>query len=193
MEKQRAATAALLLAPNPPMLFMGDEFAAATPFLFFCDFGPDLQAAVRDGRRREFAQFERFSDPAVREAIPDPGTVATCQQSRLDWTCLNLHPHAECLTYTRTLLALRQRELFHRLDGSRSLGAEAIGPAGVRAAWRLGNDATLTLLVNLGDVALAGVDRPAGRLLFASSDAAESAFTEGSLMPASTLAYLDAT
>jgi len=192
LEKLRAATAALLLAPNPPLLFMGDEFAAATPFLFFCDFGPDLQAAVRDGRRREFAQFERFSDPAVREAIPDPGAVATCQQSRLDWACLELHPHAECLTYTRTLLALRKRELFHRLADSRSLGAAAIGPAALRAACRLGDGAVLTLLINLGDAALAGVERPAGRLLFASSDAAESAFAEGSLKPASTLAYLDA-
>ena len=191
-EKLRAAMAALLLAPNPPLLFMGDEFAAATPFLFFCDFGPDLQAAVREGRRREFAQFERFSDPAVREAIPDPGAVATCRQSRLDWGCLDLHPHAEALTYTRTLLALRRKELFHRLAGSRSQGAEAIGSAAVRAAWRLADGAMLTLLVNLGDEAMTGIPRPAGQLLFASTDAAERSFSEGSLASAATLVFLNA-
>jgi hypothetical protein len=49
----RAAVAVLLLAPSPPLLFMGEEWAAPEPFLFFCDLGDDLREAVRDGRRRE--------------------------------------------------------------------------------------------------------------------------------------------
>src|SRR3989304_3199811 len=68
----RAAVACVLLAPSPPLLFMGEEFAASTPFLFFCDFGPDFAAAVTRGRRQEFARFERFSDPSAQAAIPDP-------------------------------------------------------------------------------------------------------------------------
>jgi 1,4-alpha-glucan branching enzyme len=47
----------VLLSPSPPLLFMGEEFGADTPFLFFCDFGPELAAAVTQGRRREFARF----------------------------------------------------------------------------------------------------------------------------------------
>lgn len=190
MEKLRAATALQLLAPPPPLLFMGEEFGAATPFLFFCDFGPDLQSAVREGRRREFAQFERFNDPAVRETIPDPGAPATCIQSRLDWDCLDFHPHAEWLTYYRTLLAVRRRELFHRLAGSRSQGATVLGTGAIQASWRLADSSLLTLLVNLGDEALDDVQRPGGRILFSSREPAEAAMTERHLLADTTLAYL---
>ena len=64
----RAAAAILLLAPSPPLLFMGEEFGAETPFLFFCDFEKDLAAAVTEGRRNEFARFARFNDPAETRA-----------------------------------------------------------------------------------------------------------------------------
>ena len=67
--------AILLLAPSPPLLFMGEEFGAETPFLFFCDFEKDLAAAVTAGRRNEFARFVQFSDPAERERIPDPNAA----------------------------------------------------------------------------------------------------------------------
>src|SRR5262249_52567680 len=73
----RAAIACVLLAPSPPLLFMGEEFAASTPFLFFCDFGPELAAAVADGRRREFPRFPPLPDPGAREAVPAPQDVAT--------------------------------------------------------------------------------------------------------------------
>ena len=81
----RAATTVLLLAPAPPLLFMGEEFGAATPFLFFCDFGPQLAAAVTAGRRREFARFARFSDAQAQAQIPDPNDVHTFESSKLDW------------------------------------------------------------------------------------------------------------
>ena len=68
---------------------MGEEHAAPVPFLYFCDFGPELAAAVTAGRRREFARFERFSDPASRAAIPDPNDPETFRRSRLDWDCLH--------------------------------------------------------------------------------------------------------
>ncbi|WP_188945256.1 malto-oligosyltrehalose trehalohydrolase, partial [Polymorphobacter multimanifer] len=70
--KLRAATALLLLAPQIPLLFMGDETGSRSPFLFFTDFDADLADAVREGRRREFAKFEAFADPSARERIPDP-------------------------------------------------------------------------------------------------------------------------
>jgi maltooligosyltrehalose trehalohydrolase len=63
-ERLRLATAILLLAPSVPLVFMGDEFAARTPFLYFCDFEGELGRAVREGRRREFASFARFGDEA---------------------------------------------------------------------------------------------------------------------------------
>ncbi len=73
----RAAIACILLSPSPPLLFMGEEFAASTPFLFFCDFGPELADAVTQGRRRDFARFDRFRDHEARDAIPDPNRLDT--------------------------------------------------------------------------------------------------------------------
>jgi malto-oligosyltrehalose trehalohydrolase len=62
-----ALTAVLLLAPSPPLLFMGQEWGAESPFRYFCQFEGDLARSVTEGRRREFARFERFSDPrAIR-------------------------------------------------------------------------------------------------------------------------------
>jgi hypothetical protein len=66
----RAAVSILLLAPAPPLLFMGEEFGAKTPFLFFCDFEGDLAKAVTEGRRNEFARFVRFSSEETRSQIP---------------------------------------------------------------------------------------------------------------------------
>ncbi len=70
-------TALLLLSPSIPLLFMGEEWGAETPFLFFCDFEGPLADAVREGRRREFARFPAFADPAARDRIPDPAALAT--------------------------------------------------------------------------------------------------------------------
>jgi malto-oligosyltrehalose trehalohydrolase len=107
-ETLRPAIAAWLLAPAVPLLFMGEEFAAATPFLFFCDFGPELAQAVTEGRRREFARFARFGDPAAQAKIPDPNAAATFAASRLDWASLARAPHERFLALYRELLALRR-------------------------------------------------------------------------------------
>jgi malto-oligosyltrehalose trehalohydrolase len=103
----RAALAIVLLAPSPPLLFMGEEFAAATPFLFFCDFEPALAAAVTRGRREEFRSFAQFADPATAERIPDPAARSTFERSKLDWRSLINAPHAHWHVLYRNLLALR--------------------------------------------------------------------------------------
>ncbi|WP_147432237.1 malto-oligosyltrehalose trehalohydrolase [Pararobbsia silviterrae] len=78
----RAAIALMLLSPQIPLLFMGEEFGSTQPFLFFTDYTGPLADAVREGRRREFAKFSAFSDPARRARIPDPNDRATFEQSR---------------------------------------------------------------------------------------------------------------
>jgi maltooligosyltrehalose trehalohydrolase len=161
----RAATAILLLAPSPPLLFMGQEFAAPSPFLFFCDFGADLAESVTQGRRREFARFERFANPEAQVTIPDPNDPATFERSRLDWESLDKEPHKGWLEYHRELLALRRREIVPRLRHLR--GSEAsyatLGDRGLLARWRLGDGSRLTLLANLGEAELgaAQLDVPA--------------------------------
>ena len=106
-----AASALLLLAPSTPLLFMGQEFAASTPFLYFTDHSPDLGKLVTEGRRAEFASFSAFADPDRRERIPDPQAQATFLASKLDWREAEDSPvlrlYQECLRLRRELPAGR--------------------------------------------------------------------------------------
>jgi len=79
-----AASLLLLLLPQTPLLFQGQEFLASTPFLYFTDHNEELGRLVTEGRRREFAGFAQFGDPAVRERIPDPQSPGTFRRSVLD-------------------------------------------------------------------------------------------------------------
>jgi maltooligosyltrehalose trehalohydrolase len=103
----RALASLYLLAPQTPMLFMGEEWGAAEPFLFFCDFEGDLADAIRQGRRKEFARFPEFSDPAQVARIPDPLAGATFEASKLDWKRVN----ADHLGLYRELLSTRRERI----------------------------------------------------------------------------------
>lgn len=82
----RALSTLLCFTPYTPMLFMGQEWAASTPFQFFTDHSDELGRAITQGRRREFAGFPEFSDPQNRKRIPDPQAATTFERSKLDWT-----------------------------------------------------------------------------------------------------------
>jgi maltooligosyltrehalose trehalohydrolase len=100
----KVAAAMVLTSPFTPMLFMGEEWAASTPWQYFTDHQEiDLADAVRDGRRREFA-----AHGWAAEDVPDPQDRATCQRSRLDWAELDREPHASVLDWHRRLIALRR-------------------------------------------------------------------------------------
>jgi len=149
----RAATILLLLTPQIPMIFMGEEFGATSPFLYFTDHHDELAEAVRRGRRQEFAHFAAFSAPSARAQIPDPNAPETFSRS-------SPAPHDEAIEiFYHTCLALRAQHITPYIAGAVSLGAAAIGESGVRAAWRLGNGALLTVAANLG---AAPVSCPAG-------------------------------
>jgi len=164
----RAAVACVLLAPSPPLLFMGEEFAASTPFLFFCDFGPELAAAVTRGRRQEFARFERFSDPEAQAAIPDPNDPATFAASRLRWDEIDRPPHGDWLALHRELLALRHRLIVPRLAGMRSGGDFRIEGGGVlRVDWLLGDGSRLHLVANFAATPSGPVPMPPGQIVYA--------------------------
>jgi maltooligosyltrehalose trehalohydrolase len=148
----RAATSLLLLAPSPPMLFMGEEWAAAEPFLFFCDFGDDLGPRVVEGRRAEFARFPEFADPERREQIPSPEDEATYRRCVLRWEVLAQPPHHERSEWIRGLLDLRRREIVPRLEHARPGQArcERLGENGLVVEWALAGGARLRLVANLG-------------------------------------------
>ena len=104
----RAASALLLCAPETPMLFMGQEWGATTPFQYFTDHGEELGRRVTEGRRAEFAAFSAFADPAQRERIPDPQAPATMERCRLHWDELDRPEHQRLLRLYQALLALRR-------------------------------------------------------------------------------------
>lgn len=143
----RAAIALLLLCPQVPLVFMGEEAGATEPFLYFTDHRPELAARVREGRREEFAQFPEFADPQKRARIPDPNAPQTFARSRPTFD----GPSARAWnSLYASLLALRRKAIVPRLSGTRAIGAEAIGKAAVVARWRMGDGATLTIATNLG-------------------------------------------
>ena len=184
----RAAAAVYLLAPAIPLLFMGEEFAATTPFRFFCDFGGELRAAVTEGRRREFRKFARFADAATQAAIPDPNEPATFAASKLDWDSLDDPERSDWLAYYRELLRLRRETVVPRLRGMAGhAGAfETFAAAGLRVRWRLGDGSTLRLLANLSGKPVDAA-APPGEMLFTLT----TAVGKGELAPWSVLWTLE--
>ncbi|MGA2125862.1 MAG: malto-oligosyltrehalose trehalohydrolase [Xanthobacteraceae bacterium] len=183
-----AAIALQMLCPQIPLMFMGEEQASRSPFLFFCDHGEELANAVREGRRREFAKFAAFADPALRDTLPDPCAAETFARS-------SPRPDPERAPARRELyrrlLAVRRADIVPRLPHTGSLGAEALGASAVMARWRLGDGTILTIATNLGRETV--TTRPAdGRLLFESLDGAAHSLAAGRLPGRVTVARLGA-
>lgn len=159
----RMTVALVLLAPSVPLLFMGEEFGATTPFLYFCDFEPDLAAKVREGRRREFSRFPRFADPGTRALIPDPNQPDTFERSRLDWRQADREEGRRWLRLYRELLTLRRRTIVPRLAGPIRKRAwyDRIGDGGLHVRWLLAGGGLLEVLANFSatDLDIAAVER----------------------------------
>jgi maltooligosyltrehalose trehalohydrolase len=170
---RRAMLAVLLLAPPAPMLFMGEEWDASTPFLFFCDFEPELAAKVTEGRRGEFAGFADFNDPEKRERIPDPAAPETFHRSVLQWAEVEEPAHRAWLAFYARLLAVRAAEVAPRIEKVSGPDAayETIGERGLHARFRLDDGTTLELDANLGPDPTPGFrSEPNGAVLFATHD-----------------------
>jgi len=134
----RAATAVILLSPALPLLFMGQEWAAPEPFLFFSDLGADLGLRVSEGRRREFARFPEFANAAMGERMPDPQAESTFKRSVLDWSHAAAAVHKDWLGFHQTLLALRARAVAPLLAGEPVPVAswKALGDTALEVVWR---------------------------------------------------------
>ena len=161
----RAAYACLLLSPQVPMLFMGEEFAASTPFLFFCDFGADLALSVASGRRREFKRFATFTEDAAIARIPDPNAETTFSSSKLRWAERRSPPHQAQLRYIQDLLSLRRRHLAPHLKGLVSPGRFEIVDAVLRVEWPL-HGKTWRLLAHFGEHAAYASMPPSDQIVF---------------------------
>jgi malto-oligosyltrehalose trehalohydrolase len=181
----RAATEIFLLTPSIPLIFMGEEFGAQSPFLFFCNFEKDLAEAVSAGRRNEFARFTRFNDPAAREGIPDPNAESTFEASQLNWNELHHSQGESWRGLHRELIRLRNRYIVPGLTEGCGMKAryEVIRNQGIFAEWELSNRTMLSLLANLKNVSLTGVNVPSGEIVYVSDDAVNGCLQQHALPP----------
>jgi maltooligosyltrehalose trehalohydrolase len=140
----RALSALLLFVPETPLLFMGQEWAASTRFLYFTDHHAELGELVTKGRREEFSRFDAFADPEMRARIPDPQAPSTFADSRLRWDEIADDPHAGILELYRTMLRLRRTE--PALQDCGDLAVTAFDSASLGVLRRRGNEALLLVL-----------------------------------------------
>lgn len=145
----KAATAAMLLSPMIPLLFMGEEWGSEQPFFYFTDHHDELAVAVREGRRNEFADFAHFVDKEIRDRIPDPNAEATFTDCILDYECTRQPLQMEWNDFYRQLLALRHLEIIPRLPGTRAENAVVLAEGAVSATWHLGDGNQLRMDINL--------------------------------------------
>jgi malto-oligosyltrehalose trehalohydrolase len=143
-----AALAVTLLCPAPPLMFMGDEWGSKQPFPFFCDFKSELAEAVRQGRRKEFAE----AYAKLGSAVPDPLASSTFAMATLDWTALACDEYRTRLDLVRRLLATRQASIIPLLSELQPGASEAsMDHSLLDACWPIKNGRQLRLVANLAD------------------------------------------
>ncbi|MFN4119404.1 malto-oligosyltrehalose trehalohydrolase [Acidovorax sp.] len=150
-----------LLTPATPMVFMGDEFAASTPFMYFADWDGPLREAVRAGRMREFGHAA-----VGGKALPDPCDTATLAASQLRWAEGDTPPGQARRTLVQQALAARRAWIqprAHQLTvGTHTV--ELVGDSGLHAAWHYEDGATLEMHMNLGPDAITAAPSTASSL-----------------------------
>jgi len=134
------------------MLFMGQEFGAASPFQYFTEHDPELGKLVTEGRRKEFNAFSAFADPATRERIPDPQAASTFVNSKLHVEEASTPPGSTLQALYQCLLELRHGDVVLADQSRQRMQARAL-TEDVLAVRRWLSDQERLLLVNFGDVA----------------------------------------
>ena len=156
LDKLKQVMVLLLLNPHIPLLFMGEEAAADTPFLFFADWSGEAAELTREGRRKEFSDFRAFSTPEMRARIPDPCEEQTFQASKLDWTTMDTSPiSAELRALTRELLKIRHENIVPLVkEGIVSARGDVLGKhdrtGGLNVRWQTAKGETLQIVTNFG-------------------------------------------
>ena len=188
----KAALAVLLLSPSPPLLFMGEEFGASNPFLFFCDFEPELASKVREGRHAEFDRFTQFKSADDHARIPDPTSEETFLRSKLDWSSMQFASHFSWLGFYRGLLECRRREILPLvkdiLPGASKF--ETLGARAVSVVWALKGERKLSMIANFEDAGLNGSKPLHGTLLYTTVEGSTDLLYTGFVPPWSVAWFL---
>lgn len=143
----RAMTGVLLLGPQTPLLFMGQEFAASAPFTFFADHNADLRVLVHKGRREFIGQFRAYADDAVQAMVPNPAEEETFRSCKLDWS--ETARHADVLTFHRDLLRLRREDPVLSSPAGYRLDGATLTERAFVLRWFTTDDTDRLLIVNL--------------------------------------------
>lgn len=143
----RALTALLLLGPQTPLLFQGQEFAASSPFLYFADHKPELMKLVRAGRAEFLGQFQALKSTRIQELFTDPGAEETFARCRLDHH--EREAHAQALALHRDLLALRRDDPVLRAPDDGEVDGAVLDMTAFVLRSSRGSDERM-LVVNLG-------------------------------------------
>ncbi len=144
----RAMTALTLLMPGTPMLFQGEEFSASTPFLYFADHDPELNAAIRRGRAEFLTQFPSLNDPAIQARLADPGGFETFASCRLDPA--ERARNTEAVALHRDLLTLRRTHAAFRSGRRAGFDGAVLGPEAFVLRYFGPDEDDRLLVVNFG-------------------------------------------
>ncbi|MDB5295704.1 MAG: treZ, partial [Phycisphaerales bacterium] len=125
----RAMTALLLLMPQTPMLFQGQEWAAGSTFHYFADHNPELNKLIKDGRTKELSQFPSVATPEMVACLIDPGAEDTFRRSKLDHAEKTKPFHAQALALHTDLLKLRREDpAFNGVHRRGDVDGAVLGP-----------------------------------------------------------------
>ena len=142
-EGLKLAAGAMLLLPYIPLLFMGEEYGEEAPFQYFVSHSdPDLIAAIRAGRKQEFAAFHVEGDP------PDPKSIGAFQSSKLHWEQRHAGQHGLLWRWHQTLLQLRNQHPVLRQRQERAIEAGSLEPKSIVWWRRWAGDQQLLCLLN---------------------------------------------
>jgi maltooligosyltrehalose trehalohydrolase len=143
----RALTTLLMLAPQTPMLFQGQEFAASSPFLYFSDLNPEISRSVHAGRIEFLKQFTNIDSPEIIDTIDKPYELDTFIQSRLDLS--QRERHSKVYSLYRDLIRLRREDPVFSRGFACSIEGAVLGQTGFLLRYFLGDQQRL-LIINLG-------------------------------------------
>ena len=154
-EAARAAAAIILLSPQIPLLFMGEEWATTSPFAFFTDVGEDLAEAIREGRRQELRDFP----VGTPDELPDPMAESTFDLCKIRWDEREDEEHLDFLRLYRRLIDIRKREIVPRLYDMQGSGSyKIVSERAVEVTWTLGDGSRLCMVANLSPEPVDGLE-----------------------------------
>lgn len=155
----RAMTALLLLGPNTPMLFQGQEFAASSPFLYFADHNPELAKQVAVGRRKFLGQFPSIAQSESTPYLANPESEDTFMRCKLDLS--ERERHADYYALHRDLLKMRREDPVFRTVRPGGVDGAVLGPEAFVLRFFAADGDDRLLLVNLGpDLQLGTMPEP---------------------------------